>query len=291
MFDETKITLNEYKEKLELYKNSIPVTCEIIDKETAKNLRTFEGEKIYYQTVPKTKEETFERFNKYTVVTYLIHLIEDFNKHPINHKRLTDELETINEWINDAIKIKFDEATNIYNKNFNALKDMQNEYVKLYCDYYDTKEFFSYFTFFGNNAFHLKAKYFLFKNWLENEIKNIENKTNRTNLDKNRKPETEKMYFKIGLLFAENKIYRILNNGTYEYYHLEKKFKSVNALHKHLGYTRKYIDDTFKELKTPHNIYSKLRYMKNIVDYCNKNEIQIHLEFSNKYDALMQMQS
>ncbi len=119
----------------------------------------------------------------------------------------------------------------------------------------------------------------------------IENKTTPTNPNENKKPETEKMYFKIGLLFAENKIYRILNNGTYEYYHLEKKFKSVNALHKHLGLTRKYIDDTFKELKTPHNIYKNLKYMRNIVDYCNKNEIQIHLEFSNKYTTLIQMQS
>lgn len=119
----------------------------------------------------------------------------------------------------------------------------------------------------------------------------VEKQIDSINSIENKRPETEKMYFKIGLLFAEHKIYRTLNNGTYEYYHLGKKFKSVNALHKHLGLTRKYIDDTFKGLKTPHNIYENLRFMTNIVEYCNKRDIQIHHEFSNKYTALKQMQS
>ena len=81
------------------------------------------------------------------------------------------------------------------------------------------------------------------------------------------------------------------NNGAYEYYYLNEKFKSVNALHLRLKLTRKYIDDTIKELETPHNIYRNFRYMTNIVDYCNKNKIQIHSEFLKKYATLKQLQS
>ncbi len=105
---------------------------------------------------------------------------------------------------------------------------------------------------------------------------------------KNKMPETDKQYFKVGLLFAENKIYSIRKDGILEYYCLNEKFKSINALSIHLKLTRKYIDDTIKELATRHNIFRNLNYMTNIVDYCNENEITIHSEFSKKYAALQE---
>lgn len=119
----------------------------------------------------------------------------------------------------------------------------------------------------------------------------VENDKTSIKDNKYTQSETEKMYFKIGLLFAQNKIHRKSTNNSYEYYYLEKKIKSVNALSKHLKLTRQYIDDTIKEHKTSHNIYINSKYMKNIVDYCNENKTEIHPDFLKKHNALLANES
>lgn len=104
--------------------------------------------------------------------------------------------------------------------------------------------------------------------------------------------EQDKMYFKVGLLFAEKKIYSkivVINNyKTTKYYYEKEVFDSINKLSKHLDLTRQFINDSFNDANTNHNIFKNLKQLKNIVDYCNNNAITIDIEFLNKYYALIE---
>lgn len=105
--------------------------------------------------------------------------------------------------------------------------------------------------------------------------------------------EQDKMYFKVGLLFAEKKIYSkivVINNyKTTKYYYEKEVFDSISKLSKHLNLTRQYINDSFNNNNNSnHNIFKKHDQLKNIVDYCNINAIPLDNEFLNKYYALIE---
>jgi hypothetical protein len=104
--------------------------------------------------------------------------------------------------------------------------------------------------------------------------------------------EQDKMYFKVGLLFAEKKIYSkivVINNyKTTKYYHEKEVFDNVNQLSIHLNLTRQYINDSFTDANSNHNIFKNFKQLKNIVDYCNNNAITIDIEFLNRYSALIE---
>ena len=104
--------------------------------------------------------------------------------------------------------------------------------------------------------------------------------------------EQDKMYFKVGLLFAEKKIYSkivVINNyKTTKYYYEKEVFDSINKLSEHLNLTRQFINDSFNDANTNHNIFKNLKQLKNIVDYCNNKAITIDNEFLNKYYALIE---
>ena len=174
MIKENNISLSEYKEKFEIYEKSITINC-IADKETAKRLKCNIGDKYTTKSIPQTKQEAFQRLTNYDVMKFFFVFVKDFNdKYSLNIKTLKDELKTLNQFIEEAEKIKIDEAINIYNKNFNPSKNYENEYIKLKYGHYENKNFYNYFSFFDNLAPLVKAKYFLYKECLENEIKNIE---------------------------------------------------------------------------------------------------------------------
>ena len=105
-------------------------------------------------------------------------------------------------------------------------------------------------------------------------------------------PENEqnKMYFKVGLLFAKKEIYknvvRIDGYNKVNYHFKDEVFDNPNQLSKRLLLTRQFINDSFTGAKTKHNIFNNLKQLKNIIDYCNKNEIVIDSEFLNKYTTL-----
>lgn len=97
--------------------------------------------------------------------------------------------------------------------------------------------------------------------------------------------------FKVGLLFAKKEIFRKANQiGIFDYYHFQIKFDSVKKLSEHLKLTRQYINDTFNESDTNHNLYNT-KQMKIVIDYCNENKITIHQDYQNKFDVLIQKQS
>ncbi|RVT78552.1 hypothetical protein EOD40_04775 [Flavobacterium sufflavum] len=174
MIEERNISFSEHQEEFEKYENSITI-YEITDKETVKQLGGNIGDKYTTKRIPQTKEEAFERLIKYDAMRIFFALVENFNdKYSLNIKTLRDELDTINEFIESAEKIKIDEATNIYNKNFNPSKRFENEYIKLKYGHYEKKNYNNYFSFFDSITATVKAKYFLYKECLEHEIKKIE---------------------------------------------------------------------------------------------------------------------
>jgi hypothetical protein len=104
------------------------------------------------------------------------------------------------------------------------------------------------------------------------------------------KPEFEKEYFKVGLLLAENKLYKKtielkgIKMTIYVYNDLE--FESVNKLAIHSGLTRQYINDTFNNIDSNHNIYNNVKFMKNIISYCEKESILPADDFLKKLSEL-----
>ncbi|MEO8255280.1 MAG: hypothetical protein ABI554_12940 [Flavobacterium sp.] len=106
------------------------------------------------------------------------------------------------------------------------------------------------------------------------------------------KTEQNKVYFKVGLLFAESKIYsKIINVDNYKttkYYYKDEFFDNPNQLSKRLNLGHQYINDSFKGANTNHNIFKNANQLKNIIDYCNENKITIDPEFLNKYTTLVE---
>lgn len=107
-------------------------------------------------------------------------------------------------------------------------------------------------------------------------------------------PENEqnKVYFKVGLLFAKKEIYKnvvtIEGYKKVNYYFKDEVFDNPNQLSKRLSLSRQYINDSFTGAKTKHNIFNNLKQLNNIIEYCNKNEIIIDVEFLNKYSVLLE---
>ena len=62
--------------------------------------------------------------------------------------------------------------------------------------------------------------------------------------------------------------------GAFEYYFENECFDSVNKLSKKLKLSRQYINDTFNDSNSKHNLYN-LTKMKTVIDYCNSNQIEI----------------
>ena len=131
------------------------------------------------------------------------------------------------------------------------------------------------------------------KSFLEQRKKEIE-----TNFEvepqTNPAPENEqnKMYFKVGLLFAQKKIFSKITtvNGfkTTKYHYENEVFDNPTQLSKRLKLTRQFINDSFTGANTNHNIFNNLKQLKNIVDYCNENTITIDIEFLDKYTTLVE---
>ncbi len=102
---------------------------------------------------------------------------------------------------------------------------------------------------------------------------------------------TDSVPFKVGLLFAENKIYQKTDDNKVVFYFLfennaEIPFTSIVKLSKHLKLSRQYINDTIRGLSSNHNIYKSKKIMKNVIDYCTEKEIVICTIFFDKYTAL-----
>jgi RteC protein len=167
------------KNEYENYKNSISEIKIINEEYLEQNQNPYQtykiGDKLLQIRQPKNKKEAFEFFEKYDSIKIFLSFVNEFTeKRVLNITTLTDELVTITDWIQNAKIIKIDEATNVYNPKFNPSKIHENEYIKLLCNHYSKQDFHNYISFF-ETAPIVKAKYFLYKEWLESEVEKIEN--------------------------------------------------------------------------------------------------------------------
>ena len=96
-------------------------------------------------------------------------------------------------------------------------------------------------------------------------------------------------YCKIGVLFAKGQI-QFKNK---KYYYCNNSYVSIAKLSKHIQdevlktnkAVRQYINDTIYNSGTK-SFYKSYTMMKNVVDYCNDNNIKITTEFQDIYDEL-----
>lgn len=141
------------------------------------------------------------------------------------------------------------------------------------------------------SAIKSKSTYKKIKSFLEQRKKEIEVDIKPQTKDV---PDNEqnKMYFKVGLLFAQRKIFSkvvIVNNFKTTKYHSENHiFDNINQLSKHLNLTRQYINDSFTGANSNHNIFNNSKQLKNIIEYCKENSITIDEDFLLKYSALIE---
>lgn len=123
----------------------------------------------------KTKEEAFERLRTEEGQRVCESFIRRFRKKfPMRLRTLTDELNDIENFISEAdktsTKIAFDK------RNDNQSNKYHHEYLRLKYDYYlaEGVPFHSYYSFYSGITNEVYGKYFLFKEWLENEISKLD---------------------------------------------------------------------------------------------------------------------
>ncbi len=294
MIEERNISFSEHQEEFEKYENSITI-YEITDKETAKRLGGNIGDEYTTKRIPQTKEEALERLRKYDAMRIFFALVENFNdKYSLNIKTLRDELDTINEFIENAEKIKMDEATNVFNKKFNPSKNYENEYIKLKYGHYENKNYSNYLTFFESTTSFIQAKYFLYKDLLENEIKNIENESkaeqeinnSETSISNKTKME-ERIWFKVGILFAKGTPQKLYSKYKNEKSHFKKITLELGFKETDRPYFSQTINNSTKLTSNDDkNIYKKYDKMEQIYNYCTSNKINICPQFITQFNQI-----
>ncbi|RTY89322.1 hypothetical protein [Flavobacterium sp. GT3R68] len=146
------------------------------------------------------------------------------------------------------------------------------------------KEFFE-----NRNSYH--KVYYHRDNYIDLELIFYKIKLNGLPKIEVSKP-TVKQSFEIGLLFAKGEVYSKLDpKKGFRYYHLTKEFENPTQLSKHLKLSRQYINDSMKESESHHNIYKNIKQMKEIVNYCEENKIDICESFKSKYLSIVDKQS
>ncbi|WP_395044280.1 hypothetical protein [Flavobacterium sp.] len=155
---------------------------------------------------------------------------------------------------------------------------ISNEVVDSYFSVHNVKSVSELFTRFKELVF----------NKINKQPQQINNSKNK--IDYNQ--ELNKAYFKVGLMFAKNEIYSkvvtIENIKSTKYYHNNNEFPNINQLAKHLGLTRQYINDSFNNSSSHHNIFNNKNKLKMIIGYCKERSIDINKDFLDKYALLSQ---
>lgn len=262
-FDELTERQRQNRERMELKNITLPK--QTIDLE--KLLFPFEFYCIYQL---KNKIEIAIRTKPKQETTFT-NSLEFFNK--IN-QNLVSELDTLN----------FVESTT--NKEIHKLELLYIDIEKFEIDFI-VNEITDVWLCGKVNEKRISESFKKFKDLVFNMI----NKNASTNtLDYSK--ESKKMYFKVGLLFAQKKIFSkiVTVNGfkTTKYHYENEIFDNPNQLSKHLKLTRQYINDSFTEANSNHNIFNNIKQLKNIIDYCNENKITIDESFLIKYSTLIE---
>lgn len=98
-------------------------------------------------------------------------------------------------------------------------------------------------------------------------------------------------YCEIGSLFAQG----LIHKKGFNFYYKKRQFEDCSKLSRYLQEkilkiktdVRQYIDGTLKDQSK--NFYKSKTRMKNIIDYCNENNIKITEDFQSKYNDLVNL--
>lgn len=169
---ETKNGLTES----EKYEQSIRVT-KIATEEDIERFSQWQGNALKvgdeYSIIPEpiNKEELFERFEKLNAQCYFETLqgiyIQKYGEG--NKKIIKDELSALNSFIEKSNELSTTET--FKNKWVDPKEADLYEYSRLANNYYKNPKLpFSPISYFNNNAVQVYARYFLYKNWLEDKL-------------------------------------------------------------------------------------------------------------------------
>lgn len=160
--------MDDLKSQYEAYEASKRIHL-FADKETAERLNIEIGSEYTIFPPPTTKEEAFERLTMYTGLIHLESYISLYkSKLPLKLRPLQDELKTLTDFIDEADKLSTSDA--FKGINIIAEKKFHYEYLKFKHGYYENLEY-NNSEFFTPDAVFVFGKYFLYKEWLEEEIR------------------------------------------------------------------------------------------------------------------------
>lgn len=174
--------LFEIQSLSEKYEQTIRVT-KIATKEDIERFNQWQGNTLKvgdkYSIIPEpnNKEELFERFEKLHAQRYFETLQDIFNQKygEGNEKIIKDELSALKGFIERANKLST--AETFKNKWVDPKEADLYEYSRLANNYYKNPQLPFYpLSYFNNNAVLVYAKYFLYKQWLEDKLDELKKK-------------------------------------------------------------------------------------------------------------------
>lgn len=153
-------------------------------KENAELIGIKIGEKYSMIPDPKNKNELFERFEKLHAQRYFETLQRLFFKKygDGNEKIFTDELNELNIFITKTESLS---TTETFKNKFASSSSLGNlhEYSRLENSFYKNKDFVnSVYSFFNSNAAEVYGRYFLYKEWLDEQLKHIKGNISKPQL-------------------------------------------------------------------------------------------------------------
>jgi hypothetical protein len=142
---------------------------------------------------------------------------------------------------------------------------------------------------------YLKEQKIFIREWINQKIVEYgnqdfkkENNLIELQIEKKHKfiPKILPFYCVIGALFAQNYIYRVSKKIEFSYFYNDVEFPNPSQLSKYIKNevlitersVHQYIDDTLKNNKTTHNLYSSKTQKDNIIQYCLNENIKISNE-------------
>lgn len=213
--------LSEIEKQIIEYEESIRIIVNADDK-TAERLKIKVGEPYSIMRPVETKEDAFERLEKLTAPRYFLSCVRVFKRSfPINLRTLTDELNELNRFIEEAEKIPTKHA--FVGAKMNLSNAEKFEYLRWKYDYYknDNIEFTSLSTFYSSALITVYGKYILYKRWIEEEIELLKQNNKETSISSGK-----------NVLSSDSALFDILNKTLTYYRDLGSYEQPINVFDK-----------------------------------------------------------
>ena len=169
----------DLKDRYEAYEKANRIT-HVAKKGDAKRLGINVGDTYTAFPQPTTKEKAWDKLNNYTSLIHLETLIKIFKRNfPINLRTLKDELAELQKFIDESEKYSTIDAFKGKDEYFKQLHH-NYEYLKLKYGYYENAEYHP--NFFSAYTGEVYGKYFVYKNWIEEQIESLSPQQKKDNL-------------------------------------------------------------------------------------------------------------